>query len=79
MWGQGPGLAIDLRVWVDAEGRLNGEMVGRGQQTTFRPTSTEHRFLHATSDNVWFQFTVENGRATGAMMGQGDRQMSRPR
>lgn len=76
---QGPGLAIDLRVWVDATGSLNGELVGRGQQTTFRPTNTAHRFLHAASDNVWFQFTMENGRATSATMGQGDRQMSGPR
>ena len=76
---QGPGLVIDLRVRVDAQGRLNGELVGRGQQTAFRPTGTEHRFLHAESDNVWFQFTVENGRATSATMGQGDRRMSGPR
>ncbi|HEU0012068.1 MAG TPA: serine hydrolase [Longimicrobium sp.] len=72
-------LAMDLRVWVDAQGRLNGELVGRGQQTTFRPAGTPHRFLHAASDNVWFEFTVENGRATSATMGQGDRRMSGPR
>jgi hypothetical protein len=76
---QAPNRVIDLRVWLDAQGQLNGEMVGSGQQTTFRPTSTGHRFLHATSDNVWFQFTVENGRATSATMGQGDRQISGPR
>jgi hypothetical protein len=75
---QAPSRVIDLRVWVDAEGRLNGELVGLGQQTTFRP-STEHRFLHATSDNVWFQFTVENGRATSATMHQGTREISGPR
>jgi hypothetical protein len=75
---EGPNRVIDLRVWVDAQGRLNGELVGTGNQTTFRP-STEHRFLHATSDNVWFLFTVENGRATSATMGQNGREISGPR
>jgi hypothetical protein len=75
---QAPNRVIDLRVWLDAEGRLNGELVGSGRQTTFRP-STEHRFLHATSNEVWFQFTVENGRATSATMHQGDREISGPR
>ena len=77
---QGPNRTIDLRVWADAQGRLNGELVGAGQQTTFRPTSTEHRFLHATRDDVWFQFTVENGRATSVTMGgAGGRELSGPR
>jgi CubicO group peptidase (beta-lactamase class C family) len=77
---QGPDRTVDLRVWVDEQGRLSGEMVGTGQQTTFRPTSTEHRFLHATRDDVAFQFTMENGRATAAAMeGAGGRRMSGPR
>ncbi|HEX8693613.1 MAG TPA: hypothetical protein VF746_14415 [Longimicrobium sp.] len=76
---QGANRVIDLRVWVDAQGRLNGELVGLGQQTTFRPTDTEHRFLHATRDDVWFLFTVENGRATSATMHQGTREISGPR
>lgn len=76
---QAPNRVLDMRVWVDAEGRLNGELVGTDNQTTFRPTDTAHRFLHATSDNVWFEFTVENGRATGATMGQNGRQVSGPR
>lgn len=76
---QAPNRVLDMRVWVDAEGRLNGELVGTDNQTTFRPTDTAHRFLHATSDNVWFEFTVENGRATGATMGQNGRQISGPR
>lgn len=76
---QAPDRVIDLRVWVDAQGQLNGEMVGSGRQTTFRPTNTEHRFLHATSDNVWFLFTVENGRATRATMGQSGHEISGPR
>lgn len=75
---QGPGRVIDMRVWVDAQGRLNGELVGTGNQTTFRP-SGEHRFLHGTSDNVWFLFTVENGRATSATMGQNGQEISGPR
>lgn len=75
---QGPNRVIDLRVWVDAQGRLNGELVGTGNQTIFRP-STGHRFLHATSDNVWVLFTVENGRATGLTMHQGGREISGPR
>ena len=75
---QGPNRVIDLRVWVDAQGQLNGELVGTGNQTTFRPGG-EHRFLHATRDNVWFQFTVENGRATSATMGQNGREISGPR
>lgn len=73
---QFPNRVVDLRVWVDAQGRLNGEMIGTGQQTVFRPSGTEHRFLHATSDNVWFLFTVENGIATAATMGQGGREVS---
>ena len=76
---QAPGRVIELRVWVDAQGRLNGELVGTDNQTTFRPTDTAHRFLHATSNNVWFEFAVENGRATSASMFQGDRQISGPR
>jgi CubicO group peptidase (beta-lactamase class C family) len=75
---QAPDGVIDLHVWLDAQGRLNGELVGSGRQTIFRPGG-EHSFLHATSDNVWFRFTVENGRATSAMMGQGDRVISGPR
>jgi hypothetical protein len=75
---QAPNRVIDLRVWLDAQGTLNGELVGLGQQTTFRPAG-EHRFLHATSDNVSFVFTVENGRATAATMTQRDRQISGPR
>jgi hypothetical protein len=76
---QGPGRTIDLRVWLDAEGKLNGELVGRGQQTTFRPTSTAHKFLHATRDDVWFLFTVENGQATSLTMHQSGREVSGPR
>lgn len=73
-----PSRVIDLRVWLDAQGTLNGELVGLGQQTTFRPDG-EHRFLHATSDNVSFVFTVENGRATSATMTQGPRTIRGPR
>ena len=76
---QAPSGELDVRVWLDAEGRLNGELVGRGRQTAFRPTSTPHRFLHETSDNVSFQFTVENGRATSLTMTQGEREISGPR
>ncbi len=75
---QGQNRVIDLRVWLDAEGKLNGEMVGLGQQTTFRP-STEHKFMHADRDDVTFTFTVENGRATIATMRQGTREISGPR
>ena len=75
---QAPSRVIDLRVWLDAQGTLNGELVGLGQQTTFRPAG-EHRFLHATSDNVSFVFAVENGRATAATMTQGSRVISGPR
>ena len=75
---QAPNRTLDVRVWQDAEGRLNGELVGTGNQTTFRPGG-EHRFLHATRDDLWFQFTVENGRAIAATMHQGDREISGPR
>jgi hypothetical protein len=75
---QAPSRVIDLRVWVDAQGRLNGELVGTGNQTTFRPGG-EHRFLHAETDNVWVLFTVENGRATSATMGQNGREINGPR
>lgn len=67
---QGPNRVVELRVWVDGDGKLNGELVGMGQQTVMRATATPHRFLHATSDEVAFTFTVENGRATAATMAQ---------
>jgi hypothetical protein len=75
---QAPNRVLDMRVWVDAQGQLNGELVGTDNQTKFRPGG-EHRFLHAESDNVWFLFTVENGRATSATMGQNGREISGPR
>jgi hypothetical protein len=75
---QAPNRVLDMRVWVDAQGRLNGELVGTGNQTTFRPGGV-HRFLHGESDNVWVVFTVENGRATSATMGQNGREISGPR
>ncbi|HEX2210160.1 MAG TPA: hypothetical protein VHG93_20965 [Longimicrobium sp.] len=75
---QAPSRVLDVRVWLDAEGRLNGEMVGSGQQTIFRPGG-EHRFLHAARDDIWFLFTVENGRATGMTMHQAGREISGPR
>ena len=75
---QAPDRVLDVRVWVDAQGRLNAEMIGSGQQTAFRP-SGEHRFLHATRDDIWFLFTVENGRATGLAMHQAGREISGPR
>ncbi len=76
---QFPNRVVEMRVWLDAQGRLNGELVGLGEQTTFRPTGTGHRFLHATRDDLSFTFTVENGRATSATMTQGERQVSGPR
>lgn len=75
---QAPSRVIDVRVWLDGQGQLNGEMVGSGQQTTFRPGG-EHRFLHATRDDVWFLFTVRDGRATGLTMHQAGREISGPR
>ena len=75
---QAPNRVLDVRVWLDAQGRLNGEMVGSGQQTIFRP-SGEHRFLHAARDDIWILFTVENGRATGMTMHQAGREISGPR
>ena len=75
---QAPSRVLDVRVWLDAQGRLNGELVGSGQQTTFR-SGGEHKFLHATRDDIWFQFTVANGRATGLTMHQAGREISGPR
>lgn len=76
---QAPNRLITMRVWLDPEGRLNGELIGMGQQTTFRASDTEHKFMHATRDDVTFQFTVENGRATSVTMRQGEREISGPR
>jgi hypothetical protein len=76
---QGANRVINLRVWVDAEGKLNGEMVGSGQQTTFRASPEPNKFLHATRDDIWFVFTIENARATSATMHQGGREISGPR
>ena len=73
---QAPSRVIELRVYVDNEGNLNGELVGMGQQTTFRPSETPHRFLHGSADDIWVQFTIENGRATGATMHQRGREIS---
>jgi hypothetical protein len=71
---------LDLHVWVDAQGRLNGELVGMGQPTTFQPTSTAHRFVPSTRDDIALVFTVQDGRATAVtMLGQGGREMSGPR
>ena len=64
---QGPNRVVDLRVWVDDMGKLNGEVMG--QETVFRP-SGEHKFLHGTNDQIWVVFTIENGRATSAMLHQ---------
>lgn len=75
---QAPNRVLDVRVWVDAQGALTGELVVSGEQTTFRP-SGEHRFLHATRDDIWFLFTVENGRATGLTMHQAGREITGPR
>jgi hypothetical protein len=75
---EGPNRTLDLRVWVDAEGRLNGEMVGSGQQMIFRP-STEHKFLHPTQDDLWVLFTVDDGRATSVTMHSPNREISGPR
>lgn len=76
---QAPNRLITMRVWLNDEGKLNGELIGMGQQTTFRPADTEHKFMHATRDDVTFQFTVENGRATAVTMRQGEREISGPR
>ena len=73
---QAPSRVIELRVYVDNEGNLNGELVGMGQQTTFRPSETPHRFLHGSADDIWVQFTIENGRAMGATMHQRGREIS---
>lgn len=70
---------IDLRVWRDENGDLHGELVGMGRETKFRPTDTPNKFLHETNDDVWFLFTVENGRATALTMHQGSREISGPR
>jgi hypothetical protein len=76
---QGPNRVINLRVWVDAEGKLNGELVGLGQQTTFRASAEPNRFLHANADDIWVLFAVENGRATSATMHQRGREINGPR
>jgi hypothetical protein len=75
---QAPNRVIELRVYLDQAGKLNGELVGMGRQTVFRQ-STTHKFLHETRDDVWFLFTVENGRATMATMHQAGREISGPR
>ena len=72
---EAPARTIELRVWVGDDGKLNGELMGMGQQTTFRPGG-EHRFLHASADDIWVVFTVEDGRATGATMHQRGREIS---
>jgi hypothetical protein len=75
---QAPARVLEVRVFRDENGNLNGELVGRGQQTVLRPDTT-HKFLHATRDDVWFLFTVENGRATKLTMHQAGREISGPR
>ncbi len=72
---QAPSRTIQLRVWVGDDGKLHGELVGMGPQTTLRPAG-EHRFLHGTADDIWVQFTVEDGRATSALMHQRGREIS---
>ena len=72
---QGPSRTIELRIWVGEDAKLHGELVGMNQQTIWRPAG-EHKFLHATLDDAWVVFTVENGRATGATMHQRGREIS---
>lgn len=76
---QAPNRVLTARIWVDAQGVLNGELVELGQRATFRPGDTEHKFVHAESDNAWLLFTVENGRATRLTMHQRGREISGPR
>jgi hypothetical protein len=73
---QGPTRTLDLRVWIGNDGKLNGELVGHGKQTTFRPTSEPHTFLHATEDDISFVFTVVDGRATALTMIEDGRETS---
>ena len=75
---EAPSRTIELRVWVGADKKLHGQLTGLSQETTFR-SGGEHKFLHATSDDIWFLFTVEDGRATAAMMHQRGRVISGPR
>jgi hypothetical protein len=72
---QAPSRTIELRIWVGEDAKLHGELMGMDQQTIWRPAG-EHKFLHATLDDAWVVFTVENGRATGAMMHQRGREIS---
>jgi hypothetical protein len=71
---QAPSRVIEVRVFLDQEGKLNAELVGMGQQTVLRPNDT-HKFLHETRDDVWLLFKVENGRATELTMHQAGRQI----
>ena len=75
---QAPNRVLEVRVFLDQEGKLNGELVASGQRTVMRPSDT-HKFLHETRDDVWFLFKVENGRATELTMHQAGRQISGPR
>jgi hypothetical protein len=76
---QGQNRVVTLRVWLDAAGVLNGELVGTGNQITFRPGTEPHMFMHASRDDITFRFTMENGRATAATMRQGEREITGPR
>ena len=76
---QGPNGTVDVRIWMDEEGKLNAELIGRDRQTVLRPSDTPHKFLHETIDQVWFLFTMENGRATALTMHQGPREITGPR
>jgi hypothetical protein len=75
---QAPNRVLEVRVFLDQDGKLNGELVGSGQRTVMRPNDT-HKFLHETRDDIWFLFTVANGRATELTMHQSGRQISGPR
>lgn len=75
---QAPNRVLEVRVFLDQDGKLNGELVGSGQRTVMRPNDT-HKFLHETRDDIWFLFKVENGRATELTMHQAGRQISGPR
>jgi hypothetical protein len=75
---QGERGALDVRVWLE-DGMLHGELVASGRRTAFRPTAEPHKFLHESSDQVSFVFTVEDGRATALTMRQGTREARGPR
>jgi hypothetical protein len=76
---QRPSRVLDLRAWLDAEGKLNGELMGLASKRYFGPP--QHLTSTCTRPRMTcgFSFSVDAGRAVALTMHQRGREISGPR